>query len=520
MPDTLVFDLKGISSLRGHATDGLEEGYCELDPQSLQTMREVYGSDAQAQAMVDLYERRLVYGRVLNKPRLHAEALASILALVRMSKPRSVLDLGCGVGLLTRTLAREKYISRVVGADIAEKHVRVAEALLPTEPLPHRPSIEMRRLDVTSALDRKAVKNIDFVALSEVVQQIADKDWISNVFELNPKILVVTTPNRDFNAIYPSMLLCENGLRDPEHVFEFTQNELIKWAMELAVRHDYSVDVLPLGPADSVHGPGRLMAVFQRTPNKTGSLLEGAETSGSSSIVEAAIDPLQYDRDEVLWDVEGSLASPNRRLFLDYLRPWLHQVRDKRVVDIGCGYGWLCNEIAGHGGRPLGLDPSHRCIDKAHSLYPNLELRRVSLQSFHSPEDFDEAYMVMVDNFLDLRTMFSKIRQVLKPGGELILIVGDFERSLAGNDHNLEFEVVSEDTVAIRIECPERFGVICDIVHPLGSYIQAAQDVGLNLEQHTNVTPKSWHPRHKTHEGKPLFHLLQFSKNGGNRSAN
>lgn len=509
--DHLEFDFKGISDLRSHEAVGLEEGYCELDPVSLETMRHVYGADTRAQSMVDLYERRLVYGKAPNTPRLHAEVLASTLALVRMSKPESVLDLGCGVGLLTRALVREQYIKRVVGADIDERHVRVAKALLPEEALPHKPAIEMQCLDVTSFNDRKSVRGIDFIALTEVVQQIRDRNWISNIFEINPKIVVVTSPNKDFNAIYPPMLLCENGLRDPDHEFEFTQQEFTEWATTYGERYGYSLDILPLGPADTVHGPASLMAVFQRKSSASVGLDEVTAIE-QSPIVQAATNPLQYDSGDLDWEAEGSRNSPNRRLFLEYLRPTFREMADKRVIDIGCGQGWLCDEIARFGGRPLGLDPSKRCLEKARALYPHLELYRASLQEFYTEEQFDAAFMIMVENFLEMEVVFREVRQLLKPYGRFILIVDDFERSTNGLDHKLELEVVDTETVAIRIECPGRFGVLCDIIHPLQNYIQAAEDAGFTFRKHTKILPESWHPRYKTHKGKSLFHLLEFSR--------
>lgn len=506
----LDFDLWGICDLRGHEADGLDEGYCELDPESLVTMRKVYGpADLEAQALVDYYEKRLIYGSSPNRPRLYAETLASTLALIRMSKPESVLDLGCR-GVLTRALVRERYIKRVIGADIDERHVRVAKALLPKTPLPHRPTIEMYQLDVTVAADRKIVGDIDCIALVEVVEHIKDKKWISNIFALNPNLLIVTTPNKDFNSIYPPMLLCDNGLRDPDHKYEFSQQEFFDWSRHYAKHHGYSVDILPLGPAHIAYGPAGLMAVFQKSPFSSNKLINKPAAIDQSSIVRTATDPLQYDSNEVIWEEEGSPTSPNRRLFLEYLRPALKKQKMKRVIDIGCGQGWLCDEVTRFEGWPLGLDPSTRCIKRALSLYPDLEVCRLPLQAFHTNEKFDTAFMIMVENFLNLDLMFKEVRKLLKPGGQLILIMSDFKRSTSGLDHKIEKEVVDKDTVAIRIECPDRFGVLCDIIHPLKSYKEAAKSAGFNLKQHTKILPRIWHPRYKSHKGKPLFHLLEF----------
>jgi 2-polyprenyl-3-methyl-5-hydroxy-6-metoxy-1,4-benzoquinol methylase len=401
----------------------------------------------------------------------------------------------------------------VVGADIDARHVKVAQALLPSEPLGHEPQIEMRRLDVTLGADRALVQGIEFIALSEVIQQISDRDWIANVFKLNPDILVVTTPNREFNVNYPDILLCENGLRDPEHAFEFTQSEFIDWARERAGRSNYAVDILPLGPADTAHGPASLMAVFQKHPDTTGKLLVGARQAARSSIIKTATDPHQYDSPEVLWTQEGSATSPNRRLFLEYLRPAIGEMPGKRVLDVGCGLGWLSHEIAQSGGRPLGIDPSMRCLSGARQAFPDLTFQQAALQDFQPETRFDAAFMIMVDNFMDATDVFDGVRRHLHPDGQFIMVTADFEHSLSGHNHRLEYEVINEDAVAIRLENKDRFGVLCDIVHPVHAYLRSAAESGFTLYQHTTIIPRRWHPRYDTHQGKALFHLLEFTKN-------
>ncbi|HSX09721.1 MAG TPA: class I SAM-dependent methyltransferase [Candidatus Saccharimonadales bacterium] len=511
----LDFDLWGISDLRGHEADVLKEGYCELDPESLVTMRKVYGfNDKKAQAQVDYYEKRIIYGSSPNRPRLYAETLASTLALIRMSKPQSVLDLGCGdeVGILTRALVRERYLKRIIGVNIDERHIRVNKALLPKTPLPHRPTIEMYQLDMTVAADRKIIGDVDCITLVEVIEHIKDKTWISNIFALNPSLLIVTTPNRDFNTIYPPMLLCDNGLRDPDHKYEFSQQEFFDWAHLYAKRYGYTVDILPLGPANIIYGPAGLQAVFQKDPFSLNSIKNNPSLIKKSSIISKAIDPLQYDSSEVHWEQEGSPTSPNRRLFLEYLRPVLKKQEMKRVIDIGCGHGWLCDEISRFGGIPLGLDPSIRCFKRTRLLYPDLELCRSSLQEFRTNEKFDTAFVIMVENFLNLDLLFKKIHKLLKPGGKLIIIASDFKRSTNELDHKVEKEIIDKDTVALRIESPNRFGVLCDIIHRIRSYKEAAKNTGLTLEQHTKILPRKRHPRYKSHRGKALFHLLEFRK--------
>lgn len=46
---------------------------------------------------------------------------------------------------------------------------------------------------------------------------------------LHPKTVVVTTPNADFNVLFPS--LC--GFRHPDHKFEWTRAEFQSWQVEV-----------------------------------------------------------------------------------------------------------------------------------------------------------------------------------------------------------------------------------------------------------------------------------------------
>lgn len=53
-------------------------------------------------------------------------------------------------------------------------------------------------------------------------------------------------------------------LRHHDHRFEWTRAEFEAWAEELAVRYDYTVRFLPVGPEDPDLGPPTQMGVFRR----------------------------------------------------------------------------------------------------------------------------------------------------------------------------------------------------------------------------------------------------------------
>lgn len=119
-------------------------------------------------------------------------------------------------------------------------------------------------------------------------------------------------------------------------------------------------------------------------------------------IAEIATDPLQYDRPELNWDVEGGKDNHNRRLFREVLEPILHEVAGKQVLDIGCGQGWLCAEVANRGGVPTGIDPSEKSSQLAARLFPGVKIIRSSLEGYTPHGQFDISFLLMVEAYLDL----------------------------------------------------------------------------------------------------------------------
>jgi predicted TPR repeat methyltransferase len=234
----------------------------------------------------------------------------------------------------------------------------------------------------------------------------------------------------------------------------------------------------------------------------------------NQSIADVAADPLQYDRDELSWADEGTKKSPYRQLFLEVLQPTLKGLQGKSVIDIGCGTGWLCEEIMRNNGKPFGLEPSVKNVQIANELYPKLTMVKSSLQDFETNERFDAVLAVMVlEHFLDIDSSFNKVASLLKPRGIFTAIVADFAKSTDENSHHpLEKEPLGLDEVAVRIDYGANVGILCDIVRTTARYERAGTLAGLTLRNHEPVLPPAWHPRFSTHQGQPIFHLLEFVK--------
>jgi hypothetical protein len=83
------------------------------------------------------------------------------------------------------------------------------------------------------------------------------------VFECaRPGTVVVTTPNREYNAKFENLVA--GRMRHPDHRFEWSREEFTRWAEGVAERHGYSVRYVAVGPEDEELGPPTQMGVFRR----------------------------------------------------------------------------------------------------------------------------------------------------------------------------------------------------------------------------------------------------------------
>jgi hypothetical protein len=104
----------------------------------------------------------------------------------------------------------------------------------------------------------------DAAALVEVIEHL-DADRLgaleSALFaHARPKSVIVTTPNREYNALFEN--LAEGKLRHPDHRFEWSRAEFAAWADRVAAAHGYRHELEPIGELHPEHGAPTQMAVF------------------------------------------------------------------------------------------------------------------------------------------------------------------------------------------------------------------------------------------------------------------
>ena len=97
-------------------------------------------------------------------------------------------------------------------------------------------------------------------------------------------------------------------------------------------------------------------------------------------------------------------------------------VKDKKVLDLGCGTGILTNELVAWGAEAEGVDLSEEMIALAKENYPEIKFTTASSENLPYPENsFDLAASSLVMHYLeDLQPTLVEIARVLKPAGSFI----------------------------------------------------------------------------------------------------
>jgi len=105
------------------------------------------------------------------------------------------------------------------------------------------------------------------------------------------------------------------------------------------------------------------------------------------------------------------------------LRALLPDLAGKRVVDLGCGFGWFCRWARENGAaRVLGLDVSENMLARARAATADdaVDYERADLEHLELPgASFDLAYSSLALHYIaDLPRLLATVQRALVPGGQ------------------------------------------------------------------------------------------------------
>lgn len=197
---------------------------------------------------------------------LNEQRLGAVVAALKASGAKRVLDLGCGEGRLLQELLKDKSFEEIVGVDVSYRALEIARERLKLDRLPPKQRERIELIQGALTYRDKRLAGYDAAVMAEVIEHL-DRPRLAAcervVFEFaRPRAVVLTTPNVEYNVKFE--WLPAGKLRHKDHRFEWTRDEFHSWAKGVADRFGYTVRFAPVGSEDPVVGPPTQMGVFTR----------------------------------------------------------------------------------------------------------------------------------------------------------------------------------------------------------------------------------------------------------------
>src|SRR5262249_43494086 len=144
----------------------------------------------------------------------------------------TIVDLGCGEGRLVRSLLRESWVERVVGVDVSWRALGYAARRLHLAEMAPRQRARVQLRQGALTYRDRALSGFGAACVVEVIEHLDPPRLAAFervVFEhANPRVVVVTTPNIEYNVRFEN--LPAGALRHRDHRFEWTREEFSSWA--------------------------------------------------------------------------------------------------------------------------------------------------------------------------------------------------------------------------------------------------------------------------------------------------
>lgn len=110
------------------------------------------------------------------------------------------------------------------------------------------------------------------------------------------------------------------------------------------------------------------------------------------------------------------------------LEKMLPDFQGKRVLDLGCGFGWHCHYAIEHGASyVLGIDLSEKMLEEARKRNdsPLIEYRRMAIEDYdYPPEKYDVVISSLAFHYLEsFQDICEKVHRCLTRGGTFVFSV-------------------------------------------------------------------------------------------------
>ncbi|HCJ40670.1 MAG TPA: 3' terminal RNA ribose 2'-O-methyltransferase Hen1, partial [Ruminococcus sp.] len=197
---------------------------------------------------------------------LNTQRMETVRDAVLASGAASVIDMGCGECRLTSLLLNEQQIRRVAACDVSVSVLEKAAQRLHLDRMQPARRNKLTLMQASLTYRDKRFEGYDCACVVEVIEHIEPMRipaFERAVFEFAaPRTVILTTPNREYNANYEHME--ENALRHGDHRFEWTREEFRAWTEHICEKFGYSCEISGIGTNDEKLGTPTQMAVFTK----------------------------------------------------------------------------------------------------------------------------------------------------------------------------------------------------------------------------------------------------------------
>ncbi len=197
---------------------------------------------------------------------LNDQRHGTVLAALRASGAKSVLDLGCSEGKFLRLLLDDRQFERIVGVDVSMQVLQRAAKRLNLERLPTQKRKRIELIQGSLTYRDQRLHGFDAAAVIEVIEHLDPPRLAAFervLFEFaRPRTIILTTPNSEYNIRWET--LPAGNFRHGDHRFEWSRAEFQAWAERVAAQFDYTVSFTMIGDIDPEVGAPTQMAIFTR----------------------------------------------------------------------------------------------------------------------------------------------------------------------------------------------------------------------------------------------------------------